>query len=407
MGTRIRADAKFRNSRYHGWTPGECPDGITMRTLRLLHIEDSEDDSLLLRRHLARAGYDLQCERVETLSALEQSLQRQAWDVIISDYVMPHFSAPAALEVLKQRGLDLPFIIVSGAIGEQTAVSAMRAGAHDYLMKDSLARLVPAIERELHECAVRRARRRAEDALRASEKLATLGRLAASIAHEVNNPLEAVTNILYLLARRELDGTSREYVKLAERELQRVSQIVRQSLAFSRMTTDQLPVPIVRLLEEVLVLYAPRIQSRGVHIEKRFEWNAPVPGEMRQVFSNLIVNAVDALPPGGSVYLHVFQSCEYGDPLRSGIRLVVADNGTGIKPEHRREIFEPFFSTKREKGNGLGLWISSEIVQKHGGSIRMRSRVTPGRSGTAFAVFLPIQHRSAEEQTVLAASARQ
>jgi signal transduction histidine kinase len=378
-----------------------------MRTLRLLHIEDSEDDSLLLRRHLARAGYDLQCERVETLSALEQSLQRQAWDVIISDYVMPHFSAPAALEVLKQRGLDLPFIIVSGAIGEQTAVSAMRAGAHDYLMKDSLARLVPAIERELHECAVRRARRRAEDALRASEKLATLGRLAASIAHEVNNPLEAVTNILYLLARRELDATSREYVKLAERELQRVSQIVRQSLAFSRMTTDQLPVPIVRLLEEVLVLYAPRIQSRGVHIQKRFEWNAPVPGEMRQVFSNLIVNAVDALPPGGSVYLHVFQCCEYGDPQRDGIRLVVADNGTGIKPEHRREIFEPFFSTKREKGNGLGLWISSEIVQKHGGSIRMHSRVTPGRSGTAFAVFLPIQPRSAEEQTALAASARQ
>lgn len=378
-----------------------------MRTLRLLHIEDSEDDSLLLRRHLARAGYDLQCERVETLSGLEQSLQRQAWDVIISDYVMPHFSAPAALEVLKQRGLDLPFIIVSGAIGEQTAVSAMRAGAHDYLMKDSLARLVPAIERELHECAVRRARRRAEDALRASEKLATLGRLAASIAHEVNNPLEAVTNILYLLARRELDATSREYVKLAERELQRVSQIVRQSLAFSRMTTDQLPVPIVRLLEEVLVLYAPRIQSRGVHIEKRFEWNAPVPGEMRQVFSNLIVNAVDALPPGGSVYLHVFQSCEYGDPQRDGIRLVVADNGTGIKPEHRREIFEPFFSTKREKGNGLGLWISSEIVQKHGGSIRMRSRVTPGRSGTAFAVFLPVPQRSGEEQSALAASARQ
>lgn len=375
-----------------------------MRSLRLLHIEDSEDDSLLLRRHLTRAGYDLQWECVDTLPALEQALERQRWDVIISDYVMPQFSAPAALNALKKRNLDIPFIILSGAIGERTAVAAMRAGAHDYLMKDNLARLVPAIEREIEECKVRRERRRAEDALRASEKLASLGRLAATIAHEVNNPLEAVTNILYLLAHRELDPQAIEYVKLAERELQRVTQIVRQSLAFSRLNADQSPLPLLRLIEEVLVLYAPRIQASDVRIEKRFEDDALVPGELRQVISNLIVNAVDAVGHGGTVRLHTFCGCDYGDPKRKGIRLVVADNGTGIKPEHRQEIFEPFFSTKLEKGNGLGLWISSEIVHKHGGFIRMRSSVAPGRSGTVFLVFIPPIASVTELQTNAAAA---
>lgn len=376
-----------------------------MRSLRLLHIEDSEDDSLLLRRHLTRAGYDLQWECVDTLPALEQALERQRWDVIISDYVMPQFSAPAALNALKKRNLDIPFIILSGAIGERTAVAAMRAGAHDYLMKDNLARLVPAIEREIEECKVRRERRRAEDALRASEKLASLGRLAATIAHEVNNPLEAVTNILYLLGRRNLDATAHEYVKLAERELQRVTQIVRQSLSFSRLSADQSPMLLSRLVEEILLLYAPRISAGNVRIEKRFDDDAPVPGELRQVISNLIVNAVDAVRPGGAVYLHICSARDRREPRRNGIRLVVADNGTGIKPEHRREIFEPFFSTKREKGNGLGLWISSEIVQKHGGFIRVRSSVEPGRSGTVFVVFVPVTQSAADLRTVAAASA--
>jgi signal transduction histidine kinase len=376
-----------------------------MRKLRLLNVEDSEDDSLFLCRHLGRAGYDLQWERVETLAGLEQALQRQMWDVIISDYVMPNFSAPAALSALKQRGLDIPFIIISGAIGEQTAVAAMRAGAHDYLMKDNLARLAPAIEREIQDCRVRRERRRAEEALRASEKLVTLGRLAATIAHEVNNPLEAVTNVLYLLGRRDLDATSREYVKLAEQELMRVTQIVRQSLAFSRITTDQAPISISRLLDEVLMLYAPRIKAHGVRVEKRFEYDAPVPGELRQVFSNLIVNAVDAVERGGLVRLHVASRSNWRNLRRKGLLLVVADNGTGISPEHREEIFQPFFSTKRDKGNGLGLWISSEIVQKHGGSIRVRSSVSPGRNGTVFSLFIPLQAERTERNAAQAGAA--
>jgi signal transduction histidine kinase len=336
-----------------------------------------------------RAGYDLQLERVDTLEAVQKALDTQLWDVIISDYVMPNFSAPAALQLLKQRGLDVPFIIVSGAIGEETAVAAMRAGAHDYLMKDNLARLAPVIERELQDHLVRRDRKRAEEALRNSEKLATLGRMAATIAHEVNNPLEAVTNVLYLLGCCKLDPEAREYVKLAQQELDRVTLIVRQALSFSRNQTDHVAAPVSQLVEQVLQLYAPRIQGGQVELKKRFEFDAAVPGELRQVFSNLIVNAVDAVDGGGKVQLHILRAREPGALSRFGIRFVIADNGVGIQPEYRRDIFAPFFSTK-QKGNGLGLWISKEIVQKHGGSIRVRSSVRAGRSGTVFSVFVPL-----------------
>ncbi|MDQ5835355.1 MAG: PAS domain S-box protein, partial [Acidobacteriota bacterium] len=139
------------------------------KTLRVLHVEDSERDAALLSRHLARAGYDLTAERVETPEQMRAALDGRKWDVILCDYSMPHFSAPAALALLKETGLDIPFIIISGTVGEETAVEAMHSGADDYLMKDSLARLVPAIERGVQEAENRRARRLAEEALRESE----------------------------------------------------------------------------------------------------------------------------------------------------------------------------------------------------------------------------------------------
>src|SRR5688500_5916385 len=133
--------------------------------LRVLIVEDLEDDALLLLRVLRRAGYDLTSERVDTIAAFSRALERQAWDVIIADYSLPEFNGLSTLALMKARGLDLPFIIVSGNIGEDIAVAAMKAGAHDYIMKNNLARLLPAIERELREAEVRRARKRAEDTL--------------------------------------------------------------------------------------------------------------------------------------------------------------------------------------------------------------------------------------------------
>lgn len=370
------------------------------RQLRLLNIEDSEDDSLLLRRHLTRAGYELIFERVDSLDSMQAALDRRAWDIAISDYVMPQFSALSALELLKARGLDLPFIILSGAIGEETAVAAMRAGAHDYLMKDNLTRLVPAIERELHEADNRRERNRAEVALRNAERMATLGRLASMIAHEINNPLEAVTNVLYLLQHHPtLDGEAKEYVGIAEQELARISDIVRQALSFSRGTAGPSMVSPAKLVQNVLDLYASRIQSASVKIDKRFRYHGSVngvEGELRQVIANLIINAVDAVGEGGIVAVRVSLSRDWHKRQHKGVRIVVADNGSGIRPEHRKDIFEPFFTTKGSKGSGLGLCIARQIIEKHGGSIRLHSSVRPGTSGTAFSIFLPTEIASNE-----------
>lgn len=373
-----------------------APDSDPMkRQLRLLNIEDSENDSLLLRRHLTRAGYELIFERVDTLEAMTAALDRRTWDIAISDYVMPQFSALAALDLLKTRGLDLPFIILSGAIGEETAVAAMRAGAHDYLMKDNLTRLVPAIERELQEADNRRERNRAEAALRNAERMATLGRLASMIAHEINNPLEAVTNVLYLLQHHPtLDSEAKDYVTLAEQELARITDIVRQALSFSRGATGPILVTPAKLVQNVLDLYGSRIQAASVTIDKRFQYHGQVnavEGELRQVLANLIINAVDAVGEGGRVAVRVSLARDWRKLQRKGVRIVVADNGSGIRPEHRKDIFEPFFTTKGNKGSGLGLCIARQIVEKHGGSIRLHSSVRPGSSGTAFSIFLPFK----------------
>jgi len=138
--------------------------------LRVLIVEDSEDDAMLVLRELRRADYDLTSERVDTPEAMNAALDQQTWDIVLCDYAMPRFSMPAALAMVKEKGLDLPFIIVSGAIGEEAAVAAMRAGAHDYVMKGNLPRLVPAIERELREAEVRRERKQAEEGLKQSEE---------------------------------------------------------------------------------------------------------------------------------------------------------------------------------------------------------------------------------------------
>lgn len=233
---------------------------------------------------------------------------------------------------------------------------------------------------------------RTENVLRLNEKLAATGRLAATIAHEINNPLESVTNLIFLLQNHGgLDDTARQYVNTAASELARVVHIARQTLGFYRDTSSPVPVRISGLLQDVLDLYSRKAANREIRVEPQFEYDAVVegfPGELRQIFSNLVANAIEAIGRGGKLRIHVHRSRLWRDG-REGVRITIADNGPGISCEHRKRIFEPFFTTKSEKGTGLGLWVARGIVQKHGGAIAVHSSTRLGHSGTVFAVFLP------------------
>jgi signal transduction histidine kinase len=245
-------------------------------------------------------------------------------------------------------------------------------------------------------------RRRSEDALRKTEKLAAAGRLAASIAHEINNPLEAVTNLLYLLHNHpSLDAEARQYSEMAQGELSRVSQITQQTLRFYRQSTQPTPGNLAEILDSVLVLHNARIHAANVVVEREYLPDADLRcfgGELRQLFANLIGNAVDAMPRGGGrlrVRVRPAQAWfgnqlgdQYGDQRVAGVRVTIADTGSGMTEEVRRRIFEPFFTTKETTGTGLGLWVSEEIVLKHAGAMHVRSR-TAAPSGTVFSIFFP------------------
>ncbi len=240
--------------------------------------------------------------------------------------------------------------------------------------------------------------KRSEDALRRTEKLAAVGRLSASIAHEINNPLEAITNLLYLIRRQDgLDAKSADYVDLAEHEVARMSEIVQQTLRFHRQSTRAAVANVGEILESVLSLHRGRVRALQIKVEQRFRGEVELycfAGEMRQLFANLIGNAIDAMPgQGGRLVLEVRTSRSWKDPDVSGVRVVVADTGCGMSRATQRRIFEPFFTTKEATGTGLGLWVSAEIIQKHHGTVRVRSRGAcdreEGRSGTVFMVFLP------------------
>jgi PAS domain S-box-containing protein len=238
-------------------------------------------------------------------------------------------------------------------------------------------------------------RKRSEEALRKTEKLAATGRLAASIAHEINNPLEAITNLLYLLSNHaELPEPARSYVEMAEHEVRRISEITQQTLRFYRQSTLPARANLSELLDSVLSLHQGRLRNLGITVERKYDSTIDIycfAGELRQVFANLVGNAIDAMSAGGRLVVRARRSRDWSHSNRTGVRFQVADTGSGMTSSVQKHIFEPFFTTKEVTGTGLGLWVSSEIVAKHQGSIRVRSRseTLGGRSGTAFELFFP------------------
>jgi signal transduction histidine kinase len=238
-------------------------------------------------------------------------------------------------------------------------------------------------------------RKRSEEALRRAEKLAVTGRLAASIAHEINNPLEAITNLLFLLRNYcALQDPAMNYVTMAEYEVRRIAEITQQTLRFYRQTTLPARGKMTDLLDSVLSLYQGRFNGLNIRVERRYDPDLDLfcfAGEIRQVFANLVGNSIDASPAGGRLLVRARRSRNWKDPEQTGVRFTTADTGTGMEPEVRKRIFEAFFTTKEVTGTGLGLWISLEIVAKHHGTMRVRSRTaSPGKSsGTVFQFFIP------------------
>jgi signal transduction histidine kinase len=232
----------------------------------------------------------------------------------------------------------------------------------------------------------------AQAALLRSEKLAVTGRLAASIAHEINNPLEAVTNLLYLMRGNLSPEQRKQFLAEAEQELARVTEITKQTLRFYREPSQPTATDVSAVLDSVLRLHGSRLRAAGVKVHSEIlSETATVlstPGELRQILANIIGNATDAMRQGGCLRIRISNQRQL-QCTDCCVRLTIADNGTGIPPDVLPTIFEPFVTTKGETGTGLGLWVTSEIVKKNGWKIRVRSSRNPAYRGTAFSLVIP------------------
>jgi PAS domain S-box-containing protein len=488
--------------------------------LRVLLIEDYEEDALLLERFLDRAGYAVDALRIQTAAELRSALASgRHLDLILADYTLPSFGARDALKIIRQTGADVPFIIVSGTIDEVSAVNAMRAGAHDYVLKGHLDRLLPAIERELGDANRRRTRVRTEAELRRvqqrfsatfnqaavgmahtspngrfllvnqrlaemlavptdkllslrltdfllpserelefadlaslvsgqragyrvehelvrsdgatfpaqltlsllrqdddtdpsvlwvvedisarkaaerettelmsrlinSERLAAAGRMANTLAHEINNPLEALTNVVYLLQTHDLPPQAQELAIVAARELERVGHITRSTLSFYRKVPGR-TLDLHTMLDEVMQLFSSRALQHRIEIRTRYGEKtraAHYDPALRQVFANLVGNAIESMEStGGRLTLRV--------RLHAGHAVIlISDTGSGIESANLHAVFEPFFTTKGERGTGLGLWVTRGIVEEQGGTLQLRSRTQGPCRGTIIRIQLP------------------
>ena len=251
-------------------------------------------------------------------------------------------------------------------------------------------------------------RKRIERLIVESEKLAATGRMAAAIAHEINNPLESLMNLIYL-ARRSTPATepAAEYLLTAEQELDRVSQIARQTLGYYRDSGQPVELHLHSLIENVLTVYNAKLTAAGITVERQFDDLQKIlvsKGEMLQVFSNVIANAIDSMERGGVLRLSIGK---LAGSTGEGIQVLVADTGVGINPEHLPKIFDPFFTTKGALGTGIGLWVARQLIQNRGGQITVASSTESGNSGTIVTIFLPFTApapSNPEPETVLTIS---
>lgn len=325
------------------------------------------------------------------IAAVIETGEPQFFPEISGEMIRERVREPERQRLIRELNMKSVLVVpmaardrVLGALVFVTAESGRALSADDLELAEALAaraaaaidnsRLFRQVEQQLEE------RARTQAALVKTERLATAGRLAATIAHEINNPLEAVTNLIYL-ARSAPEGEVRRYLQMVEEELSRIAHITKMTLGFYRESGAPTPVDLGELVREVVALYEAKLRAKNIRVHANIAGSQLIlgsKGELRQVIANLVANAVDVLPDGGVIRMVTSDS-------DGSVQLRVLDNGPGIPPENLTRIFEPFFTTKAELGTGLGLWVSRQIVEKHGGTIAVES--TPG--GTCFTISLP------------------
>jgi two-component system cell cycle sensor histidine kinase/response regulator CckA len=372
--------------------------------LNVLLVDDSADDAEILVRELRRSGREISAERVFDPSAMSASLRRRSWDLVLSDWTMPSFSGAAALELVKSAGVDIPFIIVSGTVTEDLAIKAMQSGARDWVLKDKLARLLPAVERELGEAAARKraasALRQSEEHLRQSQKMDAVGGLAAGVAHDFNNVLAVILGHADLsLGEPNLSNDMRESLGEIRSATVRAAELTQRLLAFGRQQVLQPRKTDLNQIVAGMGKMLRRLVGEDVELVVGFAAEAAMalvdPRQMEQVVLNLVTNAREAMPRGGTLTLevsnvHVAEAAvgePSGPPPGHHVMLAVTDTGAGMDSATKARIFEPFFTTKAAgRGTGLGLATVFGIVQQSGGTITTDSE--SGR-GSAFRIYLP------------------
>jgi signal transduction histidine kinase len=370
--------------------------------LRVLIVEDNPADAELLEFELFKGGYVPSTLRVQTAAAMQTALDEREFDLILSDYALPRFSGLHALELLKATGKDIPFILVSGSAGDDIAVDAMRAGAHDFFGKGSLNLLVSAIERELREAEVRATARAQREQLHLHEKLAALGTLLAGVAHELNNPLSVIMHQATMLERALGDDPRRGPVAAILQAVGSCSRIVKNFLALARHEPPRrVPVSINDVVHAAVDLVAYGL--RNDTIEVTLDLAEPLPSvsgdpqQLERVVINLVSNAQYALRSRATPRKLVLRSGV--DAAGERVLLHIEDNAGGIPPEIRSRIFDPFFTTKPTgEGTGLGLALCHGIVSTHDGTIAVSSELD---AGTAFDISLPISSEVTVTENIL------